>query len=428
MYQLDCSYLRPRKGEKLKKMYQASFVEKQELQVWQGNNATILPLRKTAEDGILFGRGGVVDQNGEYVELSGIPDRVGKPYPFENPEYRDESVVYCGYLINHWGHFLMEAVTRLWYFLEDSIPPVDKFVFFVRENETPTVKGNFLEFLKLLGIWDKLEIISVPTTYRSVIVPEIALQCSTFYSPKLLKVFDTVARNVSVDPQWEAADKIFFTRSRYGKAATAEFGGECLDDFFRRNGFLVVAPETVSLSQLIFYMRSAMEVATYSGSVHHNLLFANQGQQVTILERFIWNVDYQVDINRMREFRVTPIDVNFPIYSVDLLGPVILGYNHILERYISDRGLLPPSSVYCTKEYRDKCFRHYMSCYQDNYRFRWHMEFYYPEIPEAAYEAYLDSYPYFKEYLDGNRPFLKEHYFQIHYWKQLLKRLIHYHP
>lgn len=123
MYQLDCSYLRPRKGEKLKKMYQASFVEKQELQVWQGNNATILPLRKTAEDGILFGRGGVVDQNGEYVELSGIPDRVGKPYPFENPEYRDESVVYCGYLINHWGHFLMEAVTRLWYFLEDSIPP-----------------------------------------------------------------------------------------------------------------------------------------------------------------------------------------------------------------------------------------------------------------------------------------------------------------
>ena len=39
MYQLDCSYLRPRKGEKLKKMYQASFVEKQELQVWQGNNA-----------------------------------------------------------------------------------------------------------------------------------------------------------------------------------------------------------------------------------------------------------------------------------------------------------------------------------------------------------------------------------------------------
>ena len=260
-------------------------------------------------------------------------------------------------------------------------------MFFVRENETPTIKGNFLEFLKLLGIWDKLEIISVPTTYRSVIVPEIALQCSTFYSPKLLKVFDTVARNVSVDPQWEAADKIFFTRSHYGKAATAEFGGECLDDFFRRNGFLVVAPETISLSQLIFYMRNAMEVATYSGSVHHNLLFANQGQQVTILERFIWNVDYQVDINRMREFRVTPIDVNFPIYSVDLLGPVILGYNHILERYISDRGLLPPSSVYCTKEYRDKCFRHYMSCYQDNYRFRWHMEFNYPEIPEAAYEA-----------------------------------------
>ena len=83
MYQLDCSYLRPRKGEKLKKMYQTSFVEKQELQVWQGNNATILPLRKTAEDGILFGRGGVVDQNGEYVELSGIRIALESPIPLK---------------------------------------------------------------------------------------------------------------------------------------------------------------------------------------------------------------------------------------------------------------------------------------------------------------------------------------------------------
>ena len=34
------------------------------------------------------------------------------------PVYKDEKVVYCGYLVNHWGHFLIEAVTRLWYFME----------------------------------------------------------------------------------------------------------------------------------------------------------------------------------------------------------------------------------------------------------------------------------------------------------------------
>ena len=138
MYHLDCSYLRPRKGVKLQKMYQAPFEEKRELQVWQGNNATILPLRKTVGEGLLFGRGGVVDQNGAYVELSGIPDRIGRPYPFENPEYRDEAVVYCGYLINHWGHFLVEAVTRLWYFLEESTPPWTNSCFLSVKIKNPT--------------------------------------------------------------------------------------------------------------------------------------------------------------------------------------------------------------------------------------------------------------------------------------------------
>ncbi len=54
------------------------------------------------------------------------------------------------------------------------------------------------------------------------------------------------------------------------------------------------------------------------------------------------------------------------------------------------------------------------------------MEPWYPEIADSLYEAYEDNYPYFQEYLDGNKPFLPEHYFQIHYWKQFIKRLIHY--
>ena len=45
----------------------------------------------------------------------------------------------------------------------------------------------------------------------------------------------------------------------------------------------------------------------------------------------------------------------------------------------------------------------------------------------TAYEYGGAWHEALKEYLDGNRPFLKEHYFQIHYWKQFIKRLLHYH-
>ena len=114
MFQIDYSYLRPKKAQWLRRMYATPFPKKQSLAVWQGKNATILPLREVVNEGLLFGLGGVADENGQYVELSGFPERIGKGYAFENPVYKDEKVVYCGYLVNHWGHFLIEGVTRLW--------------------------------------------------------------------------------------------------------------------------------------------------------------------------------------------------------------------------------------------------------------------------------------------------------------------------
>ena len=426
MFQIDYRYLRPKKAEWLKRMYNTPFPEKQALSVWTGQNATILPLREIPNEGLLFGRGGVVDAQGEYVELSGIPTRIGKRYDFGNPVYRDEKVVYCGYLVNHWGHFLVEAVTRLWYALQDD-RTVDKYVFFLDENQEREIKGNYREFFQLLKIWDKLEIINTPTTYREVIVPEIAFQVMTSYSPEFLAIFDAIADNITVDPSWERADKIYFTRSSFAKGNNTDFGLDCLDNFFQRNGYLVLAPETITLSQLIYLIRGASEIATISGSVHHNMLFARNGQNLTIMERFIINDDHQVGINQMRQLHVTPIDANFHLYTIDTVGPLMVGCNHILERCIADKGLLPPDELYCSKAYRDKCFKSYMASYQDNYRYRWHMEPWYPEIADSLYEAYEDNYPYFKEYLDGNRPFLREHYFQIHYWKQFIKRLIRYH-
>ena len=123
-------------------MYATPFEEKQELALWQGKNATILPLWEFPEDkDLLFGRGGVVDETGEYVHLSGIETRIMNRYPFENPVYRDEKVVYFVYLVNHWGHFLVEAVTRLWYALEQD-PTVDTCGFVVAKGEARTGRGK----------------------------------------------------------------------------------------------------------------------------------------------------------------------------------------------------------------------------------------------------------------------------------------------
>lgn len=423
MESINYQYLRPKKAEWLKKMYATPMPLRQDLSVWQGENATVLPLRETRGEGLLFGRGGVLDRDGNYVPLSGFDTRIWHDYPHEEPVYRDEKVVYCGYLVNHWGHFLVEAVNRLWYALKAD-PSIDKYVFFVDENEERTVKGNYKEFFQLLKIWDKLEIINKPTTYREMLIPELSFFCMRYYSQAYLDIFDTVCRNAVVDPAWKPMDKIYFTRSSFAKGNDFDFGLDSLDNFFSNNGFTPLAPETVTLSQMIYYLHNASEIATISGSVHHNMLFAPSGTKLTIVERLIINDDHQVSINRVKQLQVTSIDANFHLYPVDTCGPYVVGCNQILERYIAEQNMNPPDALYRSKEYRDKCFMRYMHSYQDNYRYRWFMASWYAEICDSLYEAYEDNYPYFQEYLDGDKPCLPEHKFQIHYIKQAIKRML----
>ncbi len=421
MLSIDYRYLRPKKAEALKAWYDAPVEVRENPEIWQGSNATILPLRR--DDQLLFGRGGVVDSDGNYVDLSAIPGRVQYAYPFENAEYRDETVVYCGYLVNHWGHFLIEGVTRLWYFLEND-RRVDKYVFFLDEHEEREIKGNYREFLELLKIWDRLEIINRPTTYREVIVPELGIHMRTAYTPKLVKVFDAAADSVVPDPGWETPEKIYFSRSQFQKGLPFESGYDTLDNFFAKNGYTILYPEKVPLSRMIHYIRNAKVVASLSGSLPHNMLFANQGQRVEIVERLVISDDNQTDVNRMRQLQVTYIDASIPIYPVDFVGPLIMGYTDCLKRFAEDKGYAPPDGQYLTEKHDRRCFVKYMKAYVDLYNYNWFMADWYAPFAESLYEGFRAGQAHFGAYLNRKKPYRWYHYFEFHYWKQFVKRLL----
>lgn len=423
MYTVDYQYLRPKKAVALKKWYNEPFLSREELEVCTKQNATILPLRKLESDSLQFGRGGVVDSEGAYVDLSCIPGRVQFSYPVDNPEFQDQKVVYCGYLIHQWGHFLIEGVSRLWYFLEND-PTIDKYVFFLDEHEEREIQGNYRMFLELLGIWDKLEFINKPTTYREVVIPELGYQVRTCYSPRQLLVFETIAQNVSVDPDWEVFEKIYFSRSMFAKAQSLEFGFDTLDNYFEKNGYKVLYPERIPLDQMIHYIRSAKVITALQGSVCHNVFFARDGQQVEIVDRQVISDDNQMDINRMKGLHVTYIDGNIPVYTIDCAGPYIMGYTDCLQRFTEDRGYLPPDEQYLSRKHYKSCFVKYMKAYQDLYRYNWFMHEWYAPFAESLHEGYEAGHAFFEQYLDGHRPFLWHHYLELHYFKQFVKRIL----
>lgn len=415
---LNTKYLRTLKGQNLMNQYSLDTSYIPVVQCY--HNATILPYKKGEN---FNGFGGVIDENGKYVGLSAEKFVFGK-YDIELPVIRDETVCYCGYLMHQWGHFLLDSLTRVWYCLEHD-NEIEKYVFFTEENNEVQLSGNYVELFKLLGIWDKVEFINKPVRFSKVIIPERGFVGGKYFAKIFLSVFDNISAKAKVDESWEKYDKIYFTRNQYKKSLNADIGFEMLDDYFQKNGFQLIAPERLTLSQLIYIIRHAKVVASGSGSVSHNMLFANHNQKLLLLEKTVLNNDYQVGVNVARDLDVTYIDANLALYSVEIgYGPFMIAYRGKLEEYTKDHNLVPPSEHYTSAEYMLSIFRQYMKQYKKNYHARWIM--YDWMVPHIDYlrEAYLEGEAYFYDYICGLRPYTFIQHFQLRFIKQAVKRML----
>nr|WP_027872127.1 glycosyltransferase family 61 protein [[Eubacterium] cellulosolvens] len=420
---INYEYLRPLKAKVLEQWH-CQFSFKDDLDAPVFYDATILPLRRVEGDHLLFGRGGVLDSENAYIRVSAIEGRVQYAYNPSSVERKDEVVVYCGYLAPQWGHFLIESAARLWYFLRDD-KRIDKYVFFVEENANRTVDGNYKEFFELLGIWDKIEIIRKATRYKAVVIPELGYNRERYYSNAYKDVFFRISENIRVQPDWKPSKKIYFSRSKLKGVNKKEFGLEMLDDYFLKNGYELLFPEKMSLSELIFKMNHAESIASLSGSLPHNLLFTNDGKELIIIERNVLNNEIQAEINNMKDLNVTYIDANLPIYSINLgWGPFIMAYDGPLKEYTEKNGLLPPSQEYIERRYMNKLFVKYMKAYEKEYRYKWYLDDWAIKYTDYLREGYAAGFNYYQDYLSGLRPFLFRHLFMVHYWKKGVKRML----
>jgi len=307
-------FLRDKKTALLQIHYMREFPEKNNLTFEVYHNAMILPLKRFPEDGLSMGRGGVVEESGKYVSLSGIDTAIGGGYEYGTSLYRDEKVVYCGYLIDQWGHFLLETIARLWYFFVNDVS-VEHYVFFGKiDSEKTVLKGNYKEFFRLLGVLDKIEIINEPVQYREVIVPQLSYSLyHHYYSRQYKELFARVIENAMGECKEQYAyGKVYFSRSSW----KSEIGQDMLDDFFEKNGFQIVYPENLTLVQMISILQKAQVFASTSGSTAHNVLFGRDGQEMLCLERCALNNEYQIDIDKIKQLKTTYIDANLSFFPV----------------------------------------------------------------------------------------------------------------
>ena len=109
---------------------------------------------------------------------------------------------------------------------------------------------------------------------------------------------------------------------------------------------------------------------------------------------------------------------------VGFAGPIIMGYTDCLQRFALDNGYEAPDKKYLTEKHNKRCFVKYMKAYEDLYGCNWFMPDWYVPFTASLSEGFQAGQACFGDYLNRKKPFRWHHYFELHYWKQLVKRIL----
>lgn len=371
---LEDKYIDSILGNKKKELDSTEYFDFRELSYETIENGIVLPLKKGGNSlPSLFGAGGVVDAHGKYVENSAqlgfnMMNRVYGAYEFNKNDLNisSQKVVYINYFIKHWGHFLLDVIGRLWFALENISDYY--YVYTVSYGENDYITGNFLEFIKFVGIPEnRLIMINKPTRFESVIVPESAIYPGKYYTEKYKRIFDKVISGV--DNIGNCPSKIYCSRSAFCPAVKKESGEAEIEKIFTDNGFVSIHMETLTLSEQIDVINSADEIVALSGTLAHNLLFSRNKNKFTILNKtYLWN-SHQYMINKIAAANVIEVDIYVaPLPVTYGNGPFIVKITNNLIAYCKDNKIAIGLSANTKLNIREK-IKYYLLWIWTNKRF-----------------------------------------------------------
>lgn len=259
-------------------------------------NATILPIKYRSST-YEWGLGGVLDSGQNYVETSGMqyPSRFGGKYEYDIQKrgYLNETIIYIGPLKTHWGHFLIDCSTRLWYEISEKTDLRIAYCGF--EHESNQLPQECIEFFELIGIErNRLIDIREPILVKKVIIPEQAFVPGYYCYKCYLDIFDEAVKNVEIS-KYKKTDKLYFTRTKL--STSKEIGEKFIERVFAKNGFEVVAPETISVSEQIALVNQCKQFVSLEGTIAHNIIFARNIENHIILRKHKYKNSRQYLIN-----------------------------------------------------------------------------------------------------------------------------------
>lgn len=288
--------------------------------------------------------GCVTDENFNIIEESCTywvhnPERTdkqliaGKVYEQKYYNEIDEEVVFVGLFYNHWGHFLSESTSRLWFLLDEKNK--NRKVCYIEMQGA----DEFLYLYKWFGLKeDQLIKVDKNTKFKKVIIPENSYTHVTTFHNKFKDIMQKIGE------QFEPLEykKVYISRTKFKHHlyGSITHGEDVIEKIFQDNGYYVVHPEDVGDEYMIRLMKGADIVAAVYGSNMINIFFAKNNTKLYILYRSLSRIPSRLFIESSK-CDVTDIDAYLISMSNDsILGengqPYLLGITEELKKFFDD--------------------------------------------------------------------------------------------
>lgn len=317
-----------------------SHFEAKHLDCFSYNNAVILPWRIGKE----WGYGGVLDSDLSFIKISenkggeNKSTRFGGSYEFDSDsiEYVNDKCIYIGPIRNHWGHILVDCCSRVWACNKKEFESYK--VAYLIDNGT--IEEKYICFFELLGIKrERLCAVKNPQGFSEVVIPEQSYIPGTSWTKEYKLTMESVLANLEklCIAKHTDLDKIYISRTHWKvRDIYGEYGEKVLQKLFEINGYYTIYPEELEIPELLHIISHAKSIVTSMGTNAHAVaLFAQNADDVIILNKRFLHVKHQVVLNELFDKEIIYIDTYFS-YT---LGIYLMGITKNVLRYCQDKHL-----------------------------------------------------------------------------------------
>jgi hypothetical protein len=191
----------------------------------------------------------------------------------------DEEVIYLGWLFNHYGHFLMQSLARVWFLAE--LEPSTRVVFHYPSAAWPRLAEWTQRMLSAFGITpDRILILNTPARLRRLIVPEPLFEPRSVSDDQTVRVHEAMAKPyqdvasriaAGVKP---SAQPVYLSRRLLPSSQRLMIGEDQLEELLRQTGFRIAYPEKMSFEDQVRLINGHADIFSNAGSAAQNVLFA----------------------------------------------------------------------------------------------------------------------------------------------------------